>query len=463
MLRALAAHILRILPGIGLALVFAACAPSPETKKNPDSQYRFEKTECDTGEQEAKTYAEFCKKISDNDLDGGQCGMETRKLSWAYYCGLAYEYTGSTNGQRCTTGAQRYKTPETFCAGLLNDAQNNNCARDERLTAFQNICQKEKWNYRVVEKSCDFDPKKFASHAQFCSALNNEQRIGSCDPARAKELYIKNCLTPAKAAPKTPVQDPKAPPVIEEPAKIEEPKIPTSPVPPPMVYEPVPPKVPESPVDPVPQPEPKEPPKNPTTPTPTPPTPGPTAPSPATPTPKTPTPAPTEPVPGANKLPVEYVTLKFNETVKSQVLLTEYSNKPQLKKMSFGCYKNFETGITHKDQIAMVAGSRVVVVRNREAKSLSLLQITCEGDFKLENLKLPLLGVPSTYREWEPKMFGEFASPGIKMYMSCEQDLSKAAFSGRNGVIILKDSALLYWLDQGQTLLNPYATITCRK
>ncbi len=49
-----------------------------------------------------------------------------------------YTYEFSVNN--CSTGRREFTTVKDYCDGMLNDALNNNCARDLRVAAFNRLC-----------------------------------------------------------------------------------------------------------------------------------------------------------------------------------------------------------------------------------------------------------------------------------------------------------------------------------
>lgn len=49
-----------------------------------------------------------------------------------------YSYEFSVNG--CSTGKKEFTSVQAYCQGLLDDALNNNCARDLRASAYNRLC-----------------------------------------------------------------------------------------------------------------------------------------------------------------------------------------------------------------------------------------------------------------------------------------------------------------------------------
>ncbi len=69
----------------------------------------------------------------ERDDDQGQ-NDEPGSRSYA----VSYKYTQTTNGVKCTTGTRRAYSKEEFCAILLDERLNNNCALPMRQEEFKN-------------------------------------------------------------------------------------------------------------------------------------------------------------------------------------------------------------------------------------------------------------------------------------------------------------------------------------
>lgn len=69
------------------------------------------------------------------DASMGPCKTRSAAAqNWSTY--LCYEYKVNS----CDTGKHEFNSDSSYCSGLLDDALNNNCAHEQRITTYQHQC-----------------------------------------------------------------------------------------------------------------------------------------------------------------------------------------------------------------------------------------------------------------------------------------------------------------------------------
>ena len=87
-----------------------------------------------------------CGNGGDNGSNSGKVQAEdtspncptTHPTNGASIC---YKYSDSVNGVFCTTKAQEFSSSSEYCAGLINEALNNNCATQKRNEDYNKYCK----------------------------------------------------------------------------------------------------------------------------------------------------------------------------------------------------------------------------------------------------------------------------------------------------------------------------------
>ena len=105
--------------------------------------YRFDQSECSTGEHTFSNLVEFCTALADENLNS-QCAPSERKtLASANCVGSATapsRYSYRFDEGECTTGEHFFDSKESFCAAFGDNDLNNNCAQDIRDEVFKTAC-----------------------------------------------------------------------------------------------------------------------------------------------------------------------------------------------------------------------------------------------------------------------------------------------------------------------------------
>ena len=156
--------------GLGLALFWlASCGPTPVPDKSTYSYDLSEELQVAGGSRVCTTQRiygikeQYCAALNNQELNA-HCASEQRRQLFnlsgcdgafdgtvvagsiqspgdpAKQARVSYEFIQSGNGTSCSTGLRTFGSRGELCFSILDDAANNNCARDKRQAYFDVNC-----------------------------------------------------------------------------------------------------------------------------------------------------------------------------------------------------------------------------------------------------------------------------------------------------------------------------------